>query len=206
MGVQDVLAVALARQIGQKLTVEVAREIARDVTQMIRRQENRPIDLRQFDPRQCGSMTMAVEYFEDILDELDVLHRLHFAETEKHRLQLPFDPDIEAAISDERRGAMLQFTARCNGELAGQVRMYLRVSRHTGTKFASEDTLYLRPEYRKGRNAIRLLEYVEDCLRQIGVYELRASTKMVNRTDKLLEFMGWKPVAMELVKFLEPAK
>jgi GNAT superfamily N-acetyltransferase len=203
MGVQDVLAVALARKIGRELTVEVAREIVRDVVGMVHQREHNPIDIRQFEPRQCGSITLAVEYFEDILDELDVLHRMHFAETEKHRLQLPFAPDIAAGIADERRGSMIQFTARCEGKLAGHLRVYLGVSRHTGTRFASEDALYLRPEYRRGRHAIRLLEYSEDCLRQLGVYELRANSKMVNRADKLLEFVGFKPVSTELVKFLD---
>ncbi|MBO9680964.1 MAG: GNAT family N-acetyltransferase [Acidovorax sp.] len=200
----DVLAIALARHIGQALTVDVARQIVRDV-RSIEAEADKPIDLAMLGERRCGSLVLRAERAADILPELEALHRAHFAETEKHRHGLPLAPDIEAGLADERRGALVQFTARHEGRLVGNLRMYLRTSRHTGTRFASEDTLYLLPEFRKGRAAMRLLQFMEDSMRALGVLELRASTKKVNRTDKLLEFMGWTPVATELVKFLPPS-
>lgn len=196
---REALSIALARHIGTTLTVEAAKQIAQDVMGA-----SQPIDLSKFSPRQCGTLTFAVERFADILPELEVLHRMHWAETEKHRQGIPLNPDLEAAMEDERRGELLQFTVRHGGRLVGNLRVYIRTSRHTQTRFAVEDTIYLVPAHRSGRTAIRLLEFMEDCVRDLGVLELRASTKQVNRTDKLLEFMGWKPVATELVKFLKP--
>ncbi|MBV8156910.1 MAG: GNAT family N-acetyltransferase [Dyella sp.] len=198
----EVLAIALAKHIGKELTVDVARQIVRDV-RSIEEEHAQPIDPARFGARRCGSLVLQAERFADILPELDALHRAHYAETEKHRHGLPLAPDIDAALADERRGALVQFTARHEGRLVGNLRMYLRTSRHTGTRFASEDTLYLLPEHRKGRAALRLLQLMEDSMRTLGVHELRASTKTVNKTDKLLEFMGWQPVSTELVKFLK---
>lgn len=198
----QVLAIALAKHIGKELTVEAARQIVRDVRSIEETQWS-PIDPSRFGERRCGSLVLRAERLADVLPELDVLHRSHFAETEKHRHGLPLAPDIEAGLEEERRGTLVQFTARHEGRLVGNLRMYLRTSRHTGTRFASEDTLYLLPEFRKGRAAVRMLEFMEDSMRELGVLELRASTKMVNKTDKLLEFLGWTPVATELVKFLK---
>jgi GNAT superfamily N-acetyltransferase len=198
----QVLAIALAKHIGKELTVDAARQIVRDVRSIEGAQWS-PIDPARFGERRCGSLVLRAERLADILPELDVLHRAHFAETEKHRHGLPLAPDIEAGLEEERRGTLVQFTARHEGRLVGNLRMYLRTSRHTGTRFASEDTLYLLPEFRKGRAAMRMLEFMEDSMRKLGVLELRASTKMVNKTDKLLEFLGWTPVATELVKFLK---
>jgi len=196
---REALSVALARHIGHELTLDVAREIVREVTET----ECRAIDPAMFGSIRCGSLVIQAERFRDILPEMEVLHAAHFAETEKYRQGLAMNPDVQAGIEDEKRGAMVQFTARHNGELVGNLRMYIRTSRHTGTRFASEDTLYLLPEHRKGRAALRFVQFMEDGMRKLGVYELRASTKSVNRTDKLLEFMGWTPVATELVKFLK---
>lgn len=196
---REVLSIALAKHVGETLTVQVARQIVQDALGV-----DRPIDPARLGERRCGSLVIRAERFADILPELDVLHRLHWAETERHLIGIPFNPDIEAALEDERRGELLQFTVRHEGALVENLRVYLRESRHTQTRFAMEDTLYLHPDYRRGRTAIRLLEFMEECLRELGVLELRASTKQVNRTDKLLMFMGWKPVATELVKFLKP--
>lgn len=196
---REVLSIALARHVGETLTVQAARQIVQDVLGVVE-----PIDPAMFGERQCGSLVFRVERFADILPELEVLHRMHWAETEKHRHGLEMNPDIDAMLDDERRGEMLQFTVRHAGRLVGNMRVYLRTSRHTKTRYMVEDTLYLVPVHRGGRTVIRLLEFLEDCMRDIGVLELRSSTKKVNRTDKLLEFMGWTPVATELVKFLQP--
>lgn len=161
------------------------------------------IDSGQFEPQACGSYTFAVESFAAVLPELHRLHEAHFAETEKHRHGLPLAPDYDAMAADERAGRLVQFTARHQGALVGNLRVYLGTSRHTGTRFATEDTLYLLPEHRGGRTAMRFVQYAERCLSTLDVREVRATAKLVNGAARFLEGCGYRPVATELVKFLE---
>jgi hypothetical protein len=190
---------ALASQLGQVLTPEACVAIERQFFA----DEDRAHDPAKFGVQACGSLTFQAERFALILPELHPLHEAHWLETEKHRHGLRLNPDYEALLADERAGRMLQFTARCDGELVGNLRVYLGESRHTRTLFAIEDTLYLLPHVRRGRNAVRFIRYGEDCLRAIGVREIRCTAKTVNGTARLFEKCGYTPVATELVKFLE---
>lgn len=193
------LVTALSQFIGQPLTKDIAISI---VSQTIR---YAPIDRSQFQAQQCGSLTFQAESIRDILQDLDKLSLEHWRETEFHRHGLTMDLDYEAMQAEEDQGTLIQFTARCDGHLVGNLRVYFRVSRHTKTKFAMEDTLFLLPAHRKGRNGMRFIEYAERAALQLGYREFRATTKLVNRTGALLELMKYRPVATEYVKFLEEA-
>jgi GNAT superfamily N-acetyltransferase len=195
---RKLLAAALAKHIGKELTVEVARDIVRLACDEL----DRSIDPQQFGQGVCGSLLIQAERFRDIWQELEPLHAAHYAETEKHRQGLALDPDIPAAIADERNGALVQFTVRHDGKLVGNLRVYLRMSRHTGTRYMVEDTLYLLPEYRRGRVAVRLLEFMEDGMRTLWVCEMRSTTKNVNSAGRLLEHLQWQPVETGWVKMI----
>ena len=191
------LVAALSQFIGQTLTKDVAIAVVRQAVRFS------PVDLNQFEPKACGSLTFRAEPIRDILPELDTLSRAHWLETENHRHGLAMNLDYEAMAAEEDQGTLIQFTARCAGELVGNLRIYLRVSRHTKTPFAMEDTLFLLSAHRRGRNGMRFIEYAERAALQLGYREFRATTKLVNRTGALLELMDYKPVATEYVKFLK---
>lgn len=189
---------ALGVQLGSVLTPEVAAAI---ICASVDR-EDRAIAPARFAPRTCGSLTFAAESLRDILDELKPLHAAHFAETERHLAGFTLAPNYDYMAERERTGNLVQFTARdADGNLVGNLRMYVYTSLHTGTLFANEDTFYLSPCARRGRNAVNFLRYVEDMLTDVvGVQEIRANTKTVNGTDRLLAHMGYRHVANEFIK------
>jgi hypothetical protein len=189
---------ALGSRMGQVLTPELCAQIEVEAFTA----PDNSIDLSQFAPCQCGSVTFHVERFADLVPELHPLHEQHWKETEKHRHGLALDLDYAAMEADDRAGRMLQFTARADGKLVGNSRIYIGRSRHTNTLFASEDTLYLLPSHRGGRTAIRFIQYGERCLESLGVREIRCTAKLVNGAARLFEAAGYKPVATELVKFI----
>lgn len=159
------------------------------------------------DPAKFGSITIGefviqAERLRDILDELHPLHAQHWLETEKHRHGLPLNPDYDYMMRKERAGELIQFTVRRNGMLVGNLRMYVGVSRHTGTLFAEEDTLYIAPDAREGfpTIALKLLRFAQSSLVAIGVREIRADSKLVNNADVLMRRMGYDPVALKFVK------
>lgn len=183
----------LAPHIGQVLTQELASRLVAQFPSA-----GVPIDLTQFAPVQCGTLTLQAERLLDIQKEMHELHQLHWLETEAYRHGLELQMDYEAMAVDEQEGRLIQFTARADGALVGNFRLYLGKSRHTGTQFAKEDTLYLLPQHRIGRNALRLLEYAKKCLMALGCREFRADIK-TPAAGRLLKHCGFKPVSTNLV-------
>lgn len=193
---------ALGKYIGSVLTPEVAATIEH----MAFDRADYAIDPARFAPQEFRGLTFAVESFRAILIELDELHRMHFAETELHLQGVELDPDYPYLAERERMGTLLQFTARDgSGRLAGNLRVYLGKSLHTGRHFAEEDTIYLVPTARRGRNADAFMDYAEGILAQLGCEEARADTKLVNRAGQWLQRRGYSPIATRFIKLLRPA-
>lgn len=191
---------ALAAHMGCVLTPEVLASIACASVD----REDRAIKPDRFASHTAGSLTFACESLRDILDELKPLHAAHFAETERHLAGFTLAPNYDYMAERERTGNLVQFTARdAHGNLVGNLRMYINRSLHTGNLFAEEDTFYLDPSARRGRNAVNFLQYAEFMLQSVvGVREIRANTKTVNGTDRLLASMGYQHVANQFIKII----
>jgi L-amino acid N-acyltransferase YncA len=184
------LVLALAPLIGQTLTPEAAKAIVDRFEA-----EGRAIDVAAIAPKQCGSLTFQAERLLDIIPEMELLHQLHWQETEGYRHGLGLDMDYATLVLEEQAGTMIQFTARAEGHLVGNYRLYLRRDRHTQTLFAQEDTWYLMPEYRRGRNALRFLEYPREVLNAMGYHQFQADVADDNpAASRLLEHRGFKRV------------
>src|SRR5687768_7780021 len=129
----------LKASIGQPLTPELAADImlaSQQVPALI------PFDVfERIRPETCGAFTFAHERLEDIIDEMRPLHQAHWAETEKHRHGIAFNPDYETFCRYERAGRCIVFTLREDGRLLGNFSLYLDRSMHTKTLLATEDTL-----------------------------------------------------------------
>lgn len=195
---QDLIAI-LRQHIGQTLTAEVAADICMAATAP----SFNPIDLSRFEPEHYGSLVFRAEYMKNVVDEIRPLHLAHWQETELHRHGLPFNPDYPRFIEYERAGRYLLFTARNEqGRMVGNCAIYLHRSTHTQTIVATEDTMFLLPEYRKGRTAIRFFLYGERCAAACGATEGRVSVKHVNRVGLLWQRIGYRPVATEYSKIL----
>ncbi len=185
----------LAPHIGQVLTQELASRLVAQFPSA-----GAPIDVEAIAPEECGSLTFRAERLLDIISEIHPLHEAHWQETEAHRHGLPLDLNYGEMVAEEQAGTMVQFTARCAGVLVGNFRLYLRRSRHTGTMMAKEDTLYLAPEHRHGRNSLKFLDYPKKSLRSLGVREFRADVKTgAPAAARMLVYRGFKPVGTEYV-------
>lgn len=189
---------ALASQLGLVLTPEVAAAIEAGAFDA----EDRSQSPARFGEQEYRGVLFRAEKFDDALPELHVMHEEHFAETEVHRIGFGLQPDYDYMREMERQGKLIQFVARNaeTMELAGNIRMYVQTSMHTGTLYANEDTLYIRPAYRKGFMAVRFMQFVEEALKSIGVREVRTDSKTLNKAHKLVEYLGYKHVANKYVK------
>jgi hypothetical protein len=77
---------------GLPLTPELAADIclAADRLATLIPAEN----IQRIEPEQHGDLAFSVERIEGITDEIEPLHRAHWDETEEHRHELPFNPDL----------------------------------------------------------------------------------------------------------------
>lgn len=183
--------------IGQVLTPEIAAAIEVSAYHT----EDAGYQPSQFGSVRHGDFTIQVERMSDILPGLHLLHAEHWLETEKHRHGLRMEPDYNAMMADERSGRMVQFTVRdVRGELVGNLRMYVSVSRHTQTLMAREDTLYLHPDARGGMTSVALVRFMESSLLSIGVREIEVDTKLVNNVDALMRRLKYTAVALKFSK------
>ncbi|ODT85353.1 MAG: hypothetical protein ABS69_00850 [Nitrosomonadales bacterium SCN 54-20] len=140
---------------------------------------------------------------DDIMDEVKPLHAAHWLETEQSRHGLALSPDYKEFVRYELSGRYVLFTVRHEGRLVGNCAMYLAKSAHTATLIATEDTLFLLQEARKGRNAQRFIDYCEKALYQIGVREIEVSVKTTNRAARFFQMLGYGRVEIGLKKVLE---
>lgn len=194
---------ALRCFLGRTLTPDVCAAIATFVVD----RAVRPVNVDQFRMARHGDYVVQAEPFEAVLPELHPLHELHWQETEGHRHGLEMNPDYDGMAFKAAMGELVQFTLRFGPEavLVGQLRMYLGQSMHTQTLLAREDTLFIHPDHRGGMLGMHLLRYAEAALRQIGVREIHADSKLLNKADVLMRRMKYRPVATQFVKVFEEA-
>lgn len=150
------------------------------------------------------SLDFAIESVVDVWPELVNIHAAHWGETEAYRHGQPFAPSMDRYHEYERVGWYALYTARHEGRLVGNLGMYFAPSMHTQQLIATEDTLFLLPEYRRGMNAIRFIQFVEaDCLRR-GVVEVCITAKN-DKVGRLMTYLAYEPVAVQYSKHLERA-
>ena len=150
-------------------------------------------------------MIFALEPVAQCWDEVLVLANQHWSSTQTYRRHEPFCPSRERYESMNKAGYFFLFTARDNGGLVGYFGIYLTPSMHSQLLTATEDTLFLAPSHRKGRTAIRFIQYVEAFCKLRGVHEILFSCEVDNRSGihGLLKMLKYQPVIQMYSKLLD---
>lgn len=142
-------------------------------------------------------LTFQIEKVRAVFPMVATMGLAHWHETETYRHNQPYKPDLERYAYYEDEGMYVMYTARDENNLVvGNLGMYVSESMHSQQLIATEDTLFLVPQYRKGRNAMRLIKFMVDDMRSRGVVEILVTAKNV-RVGRLLEHLDFKPVASQ---------
>lgn len=149
------------------------------------------------------TITVARERLAPNLSEFDRLGKAQWEETETYQA-FPYNPNFKRYVDYNESGFHIWYAARNEaGEVVGHLGAYVNDSMHTGIRVASEDTLYLMPEYRNAGNGSAILKYVEADLLSMGIKEIRATTKLTNeKIGKVMFARGYQHVANEYVKVI----
>lgn len=159
-----------------------------------------------FTPIKYKDYFIGLEKIEEMYNELKKLHAEHYEETETLYKERPMEPDYASYIQLEHEGKFVLFTVRDieTGRLVGDLMYYLGASVHNkGVMMAREDAFFISKEYRGGRLALKFLKFAETCLLELGVGQIGMTDKSPcggKSLSKLLEPLGYKPVALQYVK------
>lgn len=153
-------------------------------------------------------ITFHVERVADCWDELYPLAAQHHQSSENYKRHEPFNPSKTRYVRYNDAGIFHLLTARDQGAMVGYFGVYTMESMHSQLPLVREDTFYLAPAYRGGRNALRFLLYTESFMRQFakpGVpVEVLFSCEEDNTSGikKLLHYLEYTPVIMVWSKYL----
>jgi GNAT superfamily N-acetyltransferase len=135
-----------------------------------------------------------IRVLDGVFDQLKMLHKSHWDETEAYR-NSEFSPRYDLLVDYWNRGLLLIWGLfNDTGDLVGHLSMYVTTSVHTGEMIATEDALYVLPEYRKGYGAALSRQMLSD-IRKVGVSECWATCKPATRVGMMLKRLGFSHVA-----------
>ena len=158
-------------------------------------------------PKTTGTMTIGVERFSDMLEEIQPLHYMHYEETETEYLDHPYNPNYPSYMEMEKDGRFICFTCRIGLKMVGYLQYYVFRDQHTQQVYqAREDAFFLHPLVRGKKIAPQFLAYAEDALRALGCHYIGMTSKApVGAPDigPFLEKRGYRPVAVYYAKKLE---
>ena len=160
-----------------------------------------------FQPERQGRYIIGCERVHQVVDELDVLHREHWNETEVLYLNREMDVDYERYIHMEDNGQFLLFTVRDAEDdvrMVGNLIYFIGDSVHTkGYLQAKEDSFFLTKSARSGKLAMDVIKFAEKSLASVGIQSVGMSDKSPcggRSLDKMMRRLGYKPVAVYYVK------
>jgi len=130
----------------------------------------------------------------------------HWEETEALYRDDPMRPDYDRFAEYEKLGAFVVFTVRRveDYEIVGDLMFFIGPDmHHAGDTMAKEDAFFLTPECRGGGLALKLVEYAENALADMGIAKMGMSDKSPaggKSLDRFLGSLGFKPVAISYFK------
>jgi GNAT superfamily N-acetyltransferase len=145
--------------------------------------------------QQTTDTKFAREPLAKVREEIEYLINKNWEETSVYKDSFKLDPDWKTYEAVDRGGLLGIYTARKQGRLIGYLVIMANYHMHYKEHiFASNDILYLDPEHRKGFLGIKLIKFVEEDLRKMGVSVFNLNTTPLRPFDNLLERLGFNLV------------
>lgn len=149
-------------------------------------------------------ITYQVESVIESRNEFHELFEFHWEEIARHKDTIKLNPDYEAYQRLEEAQVLRVVTARDEGKLVGYIANMVTPNLHYKDHLmATNDVLYLHPDYRRGGTFIRMLDYTEDYLAEIGVINFYIHMKVRHDFSQVLERRGYTEIERNFEKQLQ---
>ena len=144
------------------------------------------------------------EFLYTVRVDIQRLLEMHWEEIALNKDYIKLNPDWDAYEDLEQCGRLKIFTARSDDKLVGYFVVLVGTNIHYKDHlFASNDVIYLDPEYRKGMTGIKLIKAAEKWLKDDGVSVLVINTKVHRPFDSVLERLGFNLIERAYSKRLK---
>lgn len=184
------LLAALARRVGQTVTLPWAQQLAQEVFA--------PLPLAPVLPVQSGPWRLQTEWLHEAGDDLALQRVAYLQERYPDR---PQRTNWRALMAMQERRALWIFTARDrDGALAASVWVLVGYSLDTGELAASDDLIFVTPRWRGTSVLLRLWRFVEQALFERGVREATLCMNAGNGAQRMARFMGYQVHSLNVSK------
>jgi len=148
--------------------------------------------------------TINREYFPTVWPEIEPLARQHYAEMQARfeadglPPQGAFNPRLDLYFQAAEGGYLHCFVVRCDSEVVGHATVYLQNSMHNSEPYAREDTIFIRPDHRKGIGR-RLVKVLLQHMKEQGAKSFVCQAGTDIRAGKLYKRLGFRPIAETMI-------
>ena len=153
--------------------------------------------------QQINGFKYAREDFYVVKQEADELFYKHWEEIALNKDKIKLNPDWSFYETVYNSGNLGVYTVRKDAKLVGY--FFVVASSHPHYKdhiFANNDIVYIDPDYRKGLVGFKLIKFVEEDLKKMGVSVLTVSTTVHKPFDAVLERLGFENTERLYSKYL----
>jgi len=149
------------------------------------------------------SVNYQQEFLDNVKDESLALIQDHFNEVYPAREIYDLDMDWDTYRSLEDMGLLKIFTARDDGILVGYLWVIVSLNIHSkGSFVAADDGLFVAKSHRRGSVAIKLIKFVEQCLKADGFKTFHMTGTEENPIDSLMKRMDYTKIETKFKKVL----
>ena len=147
--------------------------------------------------------TFQRESLSSVKKEIIPLLESHWDEIALNKETIKLNPNWEAYEMLEQLGSLGLYTARKQSKLVGYFVVIAEKSIHYKDHiFAANDIIYLDPAHRKGFLGLKLIKFVEQDLKSMGVSVLTINTKVHQPFDVIMKRLGFSLIERTYSKYL----
>ena len=138
-----------------------------------------------------------------ILEELKPILHLHYEEVAENKDKISLNPDYDKYLAMDAAGILHTVLARDGEKIIGYFICFVTPHIHYKDHlFASNDILFIHPDYRKGRAGIGLFKFAEQDLKAKGVSVLIIHMKVKHPFDPLCIKLGYTNIERLYSKYI----
>jgi len=148
-------------------------------------------------------ITYKIDDWMENLPKFKAISVEHYDEIETLK-EFPLDIDYDTYESIYKAGKLVFVTAKDGDELVGYIVFFVMPHIHSKNCLtAHEDLYFLKPAYRKGHNGIKMFQFAQEHLKNIGVDLVLYATKFEFDNSSLFRYLGCKPIDKVFTKLLQ---
>lgn len=153
--------------------------------------------------QQIRDFKIQQEDFYTVKEEVDGLFYKHWEEVADNKDKIKLNPDWSFYEQVYLAGNLGVYTIRHLEKLVGYFVVIARSHPHYKDHiFASNDIVFIDPEYRKGLAGYFLIKYAEQDLKDKGVSVLMINVRVRKPFDAVLQRLGFSKVERQYSKYI----